>query len=96
MSKVNNKDNRTTSLTKDLIIEVKGTLAKHIAHFEEEEEESFWMAQNHEKLKVVSCTTEVEEEKTCETIKADISYCKMSITGANEISIDAMKIWKQL
>ena len=54
------------------------------------------MAQNHEKLKVVSCTTEVEEEKTCETIKADISYCKMSITGANEISADAMKIWKQL
>ena len=54
------------------------------------------MAQNHEKLKVVSCTTEVEEEKTCETIKADISYCKMSITGASEISADAMKIWKQL
>ena len=40
-------------------------------------------------MKVVSCATEVQEEKTCETIKAGMSCCKMSITGANEISADA-------
>ena len=40
-------------------------------------------------MKVVSCATEVQEEKTCETIKAGMSCCKISITGANEISADA-------
>ena len=31
----------------------------------------------------------MQETKTCETIKPDITYCKMSIKAANEISADA-------
>lgn len=51
------------NITKDLISEVKGTLAKYIVDFEEKQE-SFWKVQNHAQLKVLSGAKKVQEVKT--------------------------------